>query len=853
MNIFGLLARRSLLAVLVVLEVQRLDAAEPVGLFAAWGASNLVTTNSIATVGPITRIAAGGFHALALRADGTVFAWGNNASGQTNLPAGVSNIIAISAGAQHNLCLRSNGTVVAWGLNSSGQTNVPPALNGVVAVAAGADHSVALRTNGAVVALGISPALTNVPASAKNITAIAAGVTVTLALRSDGTVVAWGKSDNSLTNLPAGLTNVAAISAGLNHCLALRSNGTVLAWGDNTYAQTVVPSQLTNAVAISAGWSHSLARQADGTFVAWGLSASGQTTLPAAVTNLNSFAAGNMLNLGVDLTPHFLSRPPANLTLALGQTFTLNATVLSGSRFNLQWHVNGDSLPGETNEDLAITDFNSAKAGVYSVVVSNLYKAASATTIVRLSNAPLVLVNGVLAGGGPVICTNSAIITLIPASDAYTSLYYSMDGTEPDFTSFPYTGSFVTASSATLRAVAFNPQFTGQAEAAPVALQVIPAYPLLTVSFGGGIGISGAPDLGANSYLSNTLVTLTAIPNNGWTFLHWSGDSMATSAVINVVMDQPRALQAVFGTTLNLFTNGSGQIVTDPPNGPFPYGSSVTLTALPQAGHYFFGWAGVLGGAANPVTLTVNNASGITALFAALKADQVSLVVLPVGGGSVLASPAKTVYTNGEIVSLAASATSNRVFSYWSGDASGTSNPLSLTLYASELVYANFIPGTPTNFLPVFSLLPGGRSLGAGQSMVLSTLVSGMGALNYQWRFNGTPLTGATSSNLALSAFTAAQAGLYDVVVGSVYGAVTSPPAPVALFGLKFAPSKDGPLPLLTVDCAPGTQFHLEYSDNLSSTNWDLLAPLTLPSAQQNFIDVPPANVPARFYRLLPQ
>lgn len=851
MYVIGQRTRRALLAGLGLMGIQGLGAMEPVGLYTAWGITNLITTNAVATVGPITQVAAGGYHALALRADGTVCAWGDNTSGQTNVPAGVSNLLAISAGARHNLGLRSDGTVVAWGLNTYGQTNVPAGLNGVMAVAAGADHSVGLRTNGMIVAWG-GAALTNVPAAATNIAAIAAGATVTLALRSNGTVIAWGKADNALTNLPASLTNVAAISAGLNHCLGLRSNGTVVAWGDNALAQTGVPVQLTNATGISAGWLHSLAQRADGTYLAWGLSTSGQTTIPAGLTNLSSFAAGNTLNLGVDLAPRVLSRPAANVTLAPGQSGTLSVSILSGTDCTLQWRFNGEDQPGETNADFAITDFAFPQAGIYSLLASNRYSTASVASIVRLSNAPTVFVNGLLLGGGRVTRTNSATITLAATTNAYAKLYYSLDGSEPSFTSTAYIAPLVTSNSALLRAVSYNALFTDKAEAATVEVQVRPTYSLVTTAPGGGIGASPAPDFSPNSYLSNTVVTLTAVASNGWTFLHWAGDSTATAAVTTVVLDQPRTVQAVFGTMLNLFTNGHGDILTDPASGPFPYGSTVTLTALPHATNYFFGWAGVLSGFTNPMALTVNNASGITALFGALKSNQVALVVLPVGGGSVRTDPARNVYTNGELVTLTALSTSNRIFADWSGDASGSSNPLPVILEANRLIYANFMPGTPTNLLPVFTLLPGGRSLSAGDTTVLSATAAGIGALGYQWRFNGTPLGGATNPALALSNVTAAQAGFYDLVVGSSYGAITSPATPVALFGMELVPLAGGRLPLLIVDCAAGAQFELQYSDHLNPTNWNLLAPLTLPDARHYFIDTPTANPPERFYRLVP-
>ena len=60
------------------------------------------------------------------------------------MPTGLANVVAIAAGIFHNLALKNNGTVVAWGDNSRGQTNVPTGLSNVVAVAAGDYHSLAL-------------------------------------------------------------------------------------------------------------------------------------------------------------------------------------------------------------------------------------------------------------------------------------------------------------------------------------------------------------------------------------------------------------------------------------------------------------------------------------------------------------------------------------------------------------------------------------------------------------------------------------------------------------------------------------------------------------------------------------
>src|SRR5204863_175263 len=55
---------------------------------------------------------------------------------------------AVAAGFYHCLALRENGTVVAWGYNNYGQTNVPAGLSNVVAIAAGGYQSIALLGQG---------------------------------------------------------------------------------------------------------------------------------------------------------------------------------------------------------------------------------------------------------------------------------------------------------------------------------------------------------------------------------------------------------------------------------------------------------------------------------------------------------------------------------------------------------------------------------------------------------------------------------------------------------------------------------------------------------------------------------
>src|SRR6267143_1555706 len=102
------------------------------GTVISWG------NQVIPYVQPGTRyqaIAAGNYHSLALKSDGTVVAWGDNNDGESMAPANLTGVIAIAAGFSHSLALRSDGTVVAWGANGSPQSTVPANLTGVIALA----------------------------------------------------------------------------------------------------------------------------------------------------------------------------------------------------------------------------------------------------------------------------------------------------------------------------------------------------------------------------------------------------------------------------------------------------------------------------------------------------------------------------------------------------------------------------------------------------------------------------------------------------------------------------------------------------------------------------------------------
>ena len=506
-------------------------------------------------------------------------------------------------------------------------------------------------------------------------------------------------------------------------------------------------------------------------------------------------------------------------------------------------------------------------------------------------NTLVVFVDGVQVIGGTVDRVGSALISMSSGFGPTGEIYYTLDGSTPDFTGFPYIGPFTLAASAIIRAIAYNATYTDWAEAAPITanVEIETAFALASSTRGGGsIGVAPAPFSGANVYLSNTLVTLTATPSDGWVFLGWTGDSTATSNVITLMMNRPHNVQAVFGTSLSVSTNGSGQVLLNPPVGPYAFGSTLQLTAQPSPGYYFFGWAGAASGFASSVSLTITNPAEITSLFGRLRSNQVSLTLLPNGNGQVTVSPYQNVYTNGQIVELSASSYSNfDYFTNWSGDFSGTDNPVMLALTASMTITANFVHQQPPLAVSV-SGQPAGTTVGVGGTVTLSGQAAGEGPFDYFW-FNydwfstygsygsiqqiteqiqlqleaaslyphlGLPRGISGTSTLTLTNVSPADAGLYVMAAygpGGAYGTATSS---VAVFGLEMKLHEEQLLPSLVLDAGCYTSYRLEYSEDLSHQNWTLLAPVTMPSWPQTirlyYMDTTATNHVKRFYRAVP-
>jgi hypothetical protein len=127
---------------------------------------------------------------------------------------------------------------------------------------------------------------------------------------------------------------------------------------------------------------------------------------------------------------------------------------------------------------------------------------------------------------------------------------------------------------------------------------------------------------------------------------------------------------------------------------------------------------------------------------------------------------------NGTAVPGATAATFN-IASTTNGDAAGytvvITNAIGSVTSSAATLTVNAAPMAPT-----ISTQPASQSVSAGAPVSFSVTATGTAPLAYQWRRNGTAISGATASNFTIPATTTADAANYTVVITNAAGSVTS-------------------------------------------------------------------------------
>ncbi|MBK9035920.1 MAG: hypothetical protein IPL61_32500 [Myxococcales bacterium] len=384
------------------------------------------------------------------------------------------------------------------------------------------------------------------------------------------------------------------------------------------------------------------------------------------------------------------------------------------------------------------------------------------------------------------------------------------------------------------------------------AVDAAPSFALTVTPAGNGAGtVTSSPagiTCGADCtepYAEGTVVTLTAAPSSGSTFVGWAGGGCSGGGTCAVTVTAATTVTATFAlnNSLVVTTTGTGTgRVTSAPAGidcgadcseAYPPATTVTLTATAAADSTFAGWSG--GGCSGTGTcvVTVNAAVGVVATFTLV---QYTLTVARAGTGTgtVTSVPAgitcgvdcTEVYTTGTAVTLAASPAAGSTFAGWSGGGCTGTGTCVVTLAAATTVTATFTLTQHTLVVAkagtgagTVTSSPAGISCGAdctevynfGTTVVL-TATPAAGSTFAGWSGGGctgagTCTTTITAATTVTATFTLATFTLTVTKAGTGTGTVTSSPAGINCGADCTEPYASATTVVLTATPAAGSTF----------------------------------------------
>lgn len=299
------------------------------------------------------------------------------------------------------------------------------------------------------------------------------------------------------------------------------------------------------------------------------------------------------------------------------------------------------------------------------------------------------------------------------------------------------------------------------------------------------VAVSSNPSIGgltagAGIFDQGTAVTVTAIPNVGYTFTNWTdnGIVVSTSANYTFVLIGDRTLVANY--TLIPPTQFAVSLSSSPVeggsttgSGSFDTGTNVTVTATANVGYTFVNWtlAGVQVSTNANYTFVLNANTTLVANFV------VSTYTLNVTAqnGSVVKNPDNLTYNNGDNVVLTATPAPGYQFTSWSGDATGTNNPLTVLMDGNKNITANFTLITTGGLCPSPAVDLG---LAGNYAVLAESAISTTGVTSVTGDMGISPLAASYITGFGLILDSSGTYSTSSMVTGKIYAADYTSPTP---------------------------------------------------------------------------
>ncbi len=467
------------------------------------------------------------------------------------------------------------------------------------------------------------------------------------------------------------------------------------------------------------------------------------------------------------------SAPAATITAAGSASFCTGGSVVlnanTGTGLTYVWRRNGTVLSGATS-----SSYTAAQAGTYTVQVTSSAGCSTTSTAITVTVNTLPTAT-ITAGSATSFCAGGAVTLTASSGTGYT-YQWRRDGTA--------IGGATSASYV--------------ANAAGTYTVVVTANGCSTTSSGVPVSLIGAPSAtvtpaSGTSICSGSTVSLNANTGTGYTYV-WRRNGTAISGASSSSYSATTAGSYTVTITSNGCTTTSSAV-------------SVTVGTAPSATITAGGSTNFCSGAS--VTLSANTGSGLTyqwrrngtaitggtsSTYAATQAGTYTVVVTSGGCSTtsagttvtVNAAPTASVTANGATAfcsggSVVLNAATGTGYTYvWRRNGTVISGATASSYTASQagsytvVVSASGCSATSAAVQvtvgspPSATITTGGSTTFCAGGSVMLNANTGTG-LTYQWRRNGSSISGATASSYA-----AAQSGTYTVMVTSSGCSTTS-------------------------------------------------------------------------------
>jgi uncharacterized repeat protein (TIGR02543 family) len=216
----------------------------------------------------------------------------------------------------------------------------------------------------------------------------------------------------------------------------------------------------------------------------------------------------------------------------------------------------------------------------------------------------------------------------------------------------------------------------------------------------GTVNVSPAPGED-DKYAYGTKITLTATPDTGYGWKNWNGTGNDAVNPASITINSDKHVSVNFEERYMVVVNNKilktsqmdfagGQLTSDPAPGEdnrFTRNSIAMFTVAPAAGYRFDKWTGDVSDTVTSVSIIMDSNKSISVTFIRIYNLTTSKNVA--AGGTV--SPDKGIYDIGTEVTITATPASGYRFDKWTGDISGNTPSVKITMSSDMNAIANFI------------------------------------------------------------------------------------------------------------------------------------------------------------------